>query len=139
MARAMKIVVEVEDVGGSVARLLDLAPKKVRQFLSTAVFQTAAAVQRGMEATAPVGPDDQGRTPGLHIAQDIEHRGRHGSLHAQVGVFDDPDQVAVATYNEYRPNRQPFMRISAQAQSGPFEERARQALGYCERFFTRGF
>lgn len=138
MARP-KISIEVEDVRGSVSRLVREAPKVTKRFLSTAVFQTGAAVQRSMEVHAPFGPDGRGRTPGAHIRQDIEHRGAHGSLTARVGIFDDEDQVAVAMYNEYRPNRQPFMKVSAQENARGFEERAERALAQCERFLAQGF
>lgn len=135
----IQIAVEIEDVNGSFARLIDEAPKKARQFLSTAVFQTGAAVQRTMESLAPVGPDGAGLTPFTHIKLDIEHRGRSGGLMANVGIFDDPEQASVALFNEYSPNRQPFMVPAAQAEAGGFALRATEALQKCERYFSQGF
>jgi hypothetical protein len=134
-----KIVVEVEDVNGSFKRLMVQAPKQARRFLSTAVFSTGAAVQRTMEATAPFGPEGEGATPSDHIKLDIEHRGRHGGLSARVGVFDDEGQVAVATFNEYAPNRQPFMKAAAINESGEFVARAVKALQQCERVLSQGW
>lgn len=140
MARKVeKIGLEIEDVNGSFARLMDEAPKVARRFLSTAVFSTAAAIQRHMEELAPLGPDDEGLTPGEHIKFDIEHRGRNGALSAQVGIFDDENQVKVAVFNEYAPNRHAFMRPSAEAEAGPFIERAKLALQQCERFLSHGW
>ncbi len=136
---AMKISAVVIDVNGSFKRLMTEAPKQSKKFLSTAVFLTAAAVRRRMETTAPVGPSGEGRAPGDHISQDIEHRGRNGALSARVGIFDDPDQVAVAAYNEYAPNRQPFMKRSAEAESEGYRQRAIEALQQCERFLSQGF
>jgi hypothetical protein len=132
----LRVDIEVEDVNGSFARLIREAPKKARYFLSTAVFQTAAAVEREMDARVAFGPDGEGRTPNEHIKLDIEHRGRHGGLHAQVGVFDDLDQMFVAIYNEYAPNEQSFMKPSAEAEAGPFLDRAKRALAQCERALT---
>jgi hypothetical protein len=134
-----KIVAEVEDVGGSFKRLISQAPKQARRFLSTAVFSTAAAIQTTMEATAPFGPEGQGATPSDHIKLDIEHRGRHGGLSARVGVFDDEGQVAVATYNEYAPNEQPFMKPAAVNESGAFVARAVKALQQCARVLSQGW
>lgn len=134
-----QIIVEIEDVNGSFARLINEAPKKVRQFLSTAVFLTAGAVRRTMDANAPVGPDGEGLTPFAHLKADIEHRGRSGGLMAQVGIFDDPDQAAVALFNEYSPNRQPFMRPAAEAEARGFAVRATEALQQVERYFSQGF
>lgn len=131
-------VIEVEDVDGSFQRLIDQAPKLARRFLSTAVFSTGAAVQRAMESTAPFGPDGQGATPSDHIKLDIEHRGPNGALWALVGIFDDEAQVAVATFNEYAPNKQPFMKAAAISESGEFVARATKALQQCERALSIG-
>lgn len=135
----IQIAVEIEDVNGSFARLIDEAPKKARQFLSTAVFRTAAAVQRTMEQTAVLGPEGQGLTPFEHIRLSIEQRGRTGGLMQQVGIFDDPDQVSVAMFNEYSPDRQPFMRASADRTASLFLTHATEALQQAERYFSQGF
>lgn len=134
-----KITVEVVDVNGSLARLIKEAPKACKKFLSTAVFLTAGSIQRVMEADAPLGPTGEGRTPTEHIKFDIEHRGRTGSLVARVGIFDNPDQIAVATYNEYQPNQQKFMKPSAEARETEFHERATSALKQMERYLSQGF
>ena len=139
MARALKVTVELEDVNGSMARLIRETPKAVRRFLSTAVFLTAGGVRREMEAGYNLGPAGEGRTPDQHLKLDVEHRGKTGSLHARVGIFDDEDQVAVALYNEYNPNRQAVQRKAAQAESEPFKQRALRALAQCERYLSQGF
>ena len=126
MARTPKITVELVDVNGSFARLIREAPKKARQFLSTAVFQTTAAVHRGMEAAVPV---DQGD---LRNALEFTHRGLHG----KAGVLNDPEQAAVAQFNEYAPNKQPFMRPAAEQESNAFKSRAERALAQMERALT---
>jgi hypothetical protein len=127
-----RTIIALEDVNGSFKRFMDQAPKKAKQYLSTAVFLTAAGVQREMEAGAPEGPDGEGLTPGTHIKALVEHRGRNKGLHAQIGYFE-PDDAAVALFNEYLPNKQPFMRPAAQAESEPFKARAMRALEQCER------
>lgn len=136
--RSKKVIVELEDVGDSFKRFIALAPKKAKQYLSTAVFSTGAGVQRQIEANAPMGPDDEGLTPGAHIKLDVEHRGRFKGLHAQVGFFE-ADQAAVALFNEYLPNKQPFMRPAAVSESGPFKTRAMRALQQCERDLSGAF
>lgn len=135
----VRIDVRVEDVRGSFARMVRESPKVIRGLLSTAVFLTAGAVQRHMEADAPLGPDGEGLTPGEHIRQDIEHRGRSGALSAQVGIFDNADQVAVALFNEYRPNQQPFMASAAERESEAFRQRAIQALQRAEQMLGAGW
>lgn len=134
-----EITVVIEDVNGSFRRLIDEAPKKARQFMSTAIFRTAGEVRRSMEQTAPLGPDGVGLTPFDHIRLDIQHRGRTGGLMAQVGIFDDPDQAAVAMFNEYSPNKQPFMRDAAVASAGSFLAHVTEAIKQVERYFDQGF
>jgi hypothetical protein len=134
----MRTTVAIEDVNGSFKRFLDQAPKVARQYLSTAVFLTAGGIQKQMEANAPQGPDGEGLTPGTHIKAMVEHRGRNKGLHAQVGYFE-PDDAAVALFNEYLPNKQPFMRPAASSESEPFKARAMRALEQCERDLSGSF
>ena len=142
MARVSRVTVEIEDVNGSFARLVKESPKIAKRYLSTAVFETAGAVQQGMEARMKLGPEGEGATPYDHIKLDVEHRGRNGSLSARVGIFDDEAQVAVATYQEYGTKagtpRHPAMKESAQAESEPFKKRAMRALEQCARDLERG-
>lgn len=128
MART-KIVVEVEDVRGSCARLVKQAPKKVRQFLSTAVFLSTAGVLHNMEAIVPVDEGD------LKNALEFTHRGLHG----RAGVLNDPEQAEIAQFNEYSPNRQKFMKPAAEQESEPFRQRAIRALEQMERYLTQGW
>jgi hypothetical protein len=127
---AIRIVTELVDVNGSYKRMLREMPKTFRRMLATAVWDTADAVEVHMEADAPLGPEGEGLTPDEHIKLDIEQRGSRKRLYAQVGIFDDMDQVLVGVFNEYRPNRQPFMQTAARAEEASFVSRARRA---CQR------
>ena len=129
MARTPKITVELEDVNGSFARMVREAPKKARQFLSTAVFETTAGVLRGMEARVAADEGD------LKNALVFTHRGLHG----KAGVLNDPEQAAIAQFNEYAPNKQPFMKPAAEQESDAFKQRATRALEQMERYLTQGF
>jgi len=139
MASVARITVEIEDVKGSFRRLIDDAPKRVRHYMSTAVFQTSMAVLREMEARAPLGPEGQGLTPDEHIKFDLEHKGRVTALSQRVGIFDNVGQASVALFNEYSPDRQPFMKPAAEAEAGPFKDRAIAALQKVERELSGTF
>ena len=129
MARTVRFDIEIEDVKGSFKRMCEVAPKKAREFLSRAVLLTTAGVLTRMETAVPV---DQGD---LKTALTMTHKGLHG----RAGVLDDPDQAEVAVFNEYAPNRQPFMKPSAEAESNDFKKRAEYALEQMERYLSQGF
>ena len=58
---------------------------------------------------------------------------------AEVGIFDDPDDVSVAIFNEYSPNKQPFMRPAAESEASAFLARATAAVQKIEQHFSQGF
>lgn len=117
------IPVTIEDVNGSFARFVRTAPKIARMYLSDAVSKTTFAVVQRMKATVAVGPDAP------HIKDDLEAKlPRRDGLSGRAGIFDNDEQAHIALYNEYRPNEQPFMRISALNEEPNFRARAIAAL-----------
>ena len=125
-----RITIEIEDVGGSFARLIKQAPKEARAFLSQSVATTTTAVMQRMQAHVPV---DEGE-----LKAAIEARLPKGvRLAGQAGVFE-PEQAEVALLNEYRPNKQPFMRPAAHAESEDFKQRCIRALKKMEAALTIG-
>lgn len=123
--------VRIEDVNGSFARLIREAPKEARAYLSHAVATTTLAVKQRMTARVPV---DEGE---LRDALDVSLPKRN-SLRGLAGVLDDADQAAVAQYNEWSPNKQPFMRPAAQDEANDFKERAVRALKSMESALSTG-
>ena len=126
--------VELVDVDGSFQRLLKETPKIAREVMKDAIKRTAFAVAQRVKSAAPVGPD----APHIRDAVEITQRG----LMAQVGYLSNspavngqaiPSQAAVALYNEYHPNQQPFMRPSAKAESSDFLRRSAEAIRGIER------
>lgn len=130
---AQRISVALEDVGGSFAKFIKTAPDAVKLELQHAVRMSAFAVGQRMKAGAPVGPEAP------HIRDDIQVRAGRG-LTAQVGYFGgagaDNDQPHIALYNEFRPNRQPFMRPAASNESSDFTRRVTDALKRSERVLS---
>jgi hypothetical protein len=129
----------VEDVGGSFKRFIDTAPKVVRLCIYDALDRTRFAMEQRMRATAPVGPDAP------HIREHVTSTRR--GLQAQVGFIEatqaaGPDNDAsiadVALYNEYRPNKQPFMRPAAEAEASDYVKRMKAALFQAERDLSGG-
>lgn len=130
MARVFRVTVRIEDVNGSFARLIKQAPKEARAFLSQAVATTTVAVNQRMKARVPV---DEGQ---LKAALDVRLP-KGNRLHGQAGVWD-PEQAAIAQFNEWTPNKQPFMRPSAQDESAEFKARAEKALKRMEAALSQG-
>ncbi len=54
------------------------------------------------------------------------------------GPHNTSTQAAVALFNEYKPNQQPFMRPSAEAETPDFVRRATDALGQLDRHLGNG-
>lgn len=130
---------EVIDVNGSFKRFLKNAPKEFREVLKDAVKRTSFALERRMASSAPIGPDAP------HIRDFVTHKVR--GLQGQVGFIDATAQAGpendatiadVALYNEYRPNKQPFMLPAAEAEASDFVKRAKAALGQAERNLSGG-
>lgn len=132
---ARTIGVTIEDVGGSFAKFIKTAPAAVKLDLQHAVRLSAFAVGQRMKALAPVGPDAP------HIREDVEVKMGRG-LTARVGYFggtgDASDQPHIALYNEFRPNKRPFMRPAAQNEAGDFTRRVTDALKRSERALSVG-
>jgi len=139
MSARNRIDVEVIDVGGSFRRFIDHAPKEYRRLISGEVKTTAFALQQRMKAKAPVGPDAP------HIRDFVTHDVR--GLTARVGFIDATDAAApssdasigdVAAYNEWNPNKQPFIKVSAEAEAPDFVRRVTSAIGQAERILSGG-
>jgi hypothetical protein len=110
--RTDKFSVSIEDVGGSFQRLYRDSPKIARKLLQPAVRLSAFSLGRRMEALAP--RSDPTFAP--HIQDQIDTKA-HG-LSARVGILDPGPtgiEADIALFNEYRPNKQPFMRPAAEA------------------------
>lgn len=129
----------IEDVGGSFARFMREAPKEMRKLLAGEVKATAFSLERRIAFKAPHGPDAP------HIKERVTHKAR--GLSAQVGYIDatepaapgNPASIAdVALYNEYRPNKQPFMRPAAEAEASDFVKRITVGIGKVERSLSGG-
>lgn len=136
---AAKVTVTIEDVGGTFKRFVTEAPKLCRKLLGTAVFLTSRRVLTAMEIGAPLGPDGQGATPDDHIKYDLEENWASSHpLSARVGILKSPEQAAVALYNEYAPNKQPFMKIALLSQESSFHREAMAALKSIEAQFANG-
>lgn len=129
----------IEDVGGSFERFKRDAPKIARQYVYDAVERTAFGLQQRMKAMAPVGPDAP------HIRDRVTYK-RRGAT-AQVGFIDATEPAApgsdasiadVALYNEYDPNKQPFMLPAAQLESRDFLKRMTDALQRVDRDLSGG-
>lgn len=135
-----KTIIEVIDVAGSFERFFKLAPKIARAELSdTAVEPTTFSLRGRIAAAAPVGEDAP------HIKERVEWKVR--GLNGQAGYIDATEAAGpgsnasiadVALFNEYRPNRQPFMRPSADAEENAFKARALKALRNIEMKLTVG-
>jgi hypothetical protein len=137
-----KIRVDVVDVNGSFKRFIEFASKgEARKRLHSPVLSTAAALETRMRASAPVGPGED------HIKNAITFS--HRATSAQVGLLSedfggDPagdgsnaTMAEVALYNEYNPNKQPFMRAAAEAESKGFERRIADVLKDMENALGR--
>jgi hypothetical protein len=129
----------LEDVGGSFARLREESPKIYRQVVYDALDKTRFALEQRMRSMAPVGPDSP------HIREAITSKRR--GYTAQVGYIDatdfaGPDNDAsladVALYNEYNPNRQPFMRPAAELEAKDFVTRIMKACRDVEHSLSGG-
>jgi len=136
---ASRTEIELVDVNGSFAKFLREAPKVMRQCLYDALDKTAFAVGQRMRTKAPVGPDAP------HIRDYVTQKRR--GLTAQVGYIDatqpaGPGNTAtiaeVALFNEYMPNKQPFMKPAAREEEGNFLKRMKSAIGQVERDLSGG-
>jgi hypothetical protein len=123
----------LEDADGSFGRFIANAPKECKELLKSAVQSTTFAVLQRMQATVPVGPDAP------HIKEDLAYAVR--GLNGRAGILKgtgEGDSAHIALYNEYIPNKQPFMRPAAKAEEGAFVRRTLEALGQLERRLGSG-
>jgi hypothetical protein len=124
--------IEITDVNGSFARFTSQGGKMLRERLSHAIGLTAVALQARAEQEAPYGPEGEGADPSGHIRLELETRQRSGALFAEVGVYD-PLGAEVALFNEYTPDRQPFLRPAAQQVDRLFTQNSQEAIAQLER------
>jgi hypothetical protein len=109
--KAKTFSVSIEDVDKSFQRLYRQGPKIARQLLQPAIQVSAFALGRRMSANAP--RSEPAFAP--HIQDEIEVASK--GLSARVGILSQGptgEEADIALFNEYRPNRQPFMRPSAE-------------------------
>jgi hypothetical protein len=130
---AQKIRVDVVDVNGSFARFSSRAPKAMRAELKKLVTRIANRVSDEMYDKAPPRSEVP---PHVRDAIDVKQVG----LTARVGILDgegdsgtDATMGEVALFNEYSPNRQPFVRPAAVASERPAAEYASKTLAAVER------
>jgi hypothetical protein len=120
----------------------------MRECVYSALDTTKFSLQRRMSHLAPVGPD----SPHLRETVSTKRRG----LVAQVGYIDGQGgeeeardlgdkwkgmtmtNAWVALFNEYNPNKQPFMRPAAEAEARDFVMRMRAAIGKADRDLSGG-
>lgn len=131
--------IEIVDAGGLFARFKREAPKEFREAIYDAVEKTSFALAQRMRAMAPVGPEAP------HIRDHISYKRR--GARAEVGYLDATQEAGagstatiadVALFNEYAPNKQPFMRPAAEMESKDFDRRVRDALKRVERDLSGG-
>lgn len=138
----LKMTAYVEDVNGSFKRFVEETPRIARAYIHDAVEKTAFSMQQRMKATAPQGPDAP------HIRDLITYKRR--GQRAEIGVLEgfggsDPavpgsttTNADVALFNEYSPNRQPFMKPAAVAEDPDFTRRITDAIRQAERDLSGG-
>jgi hypothetical protein len=140
MSRYTSVGVEIVDVDGRFRRLVKQAAPMTRKFLAAAVKETAAALARRIARGAPVGPD----APHIHDAVTFTARGLTGKAgfieraNEQAAPGNPATQGDVALFNEYTPNRQPFMLPAAEVEAPDYARRARTALEQVERALSGG-
>jgi hypothetical protein len=129
-----RTVIGIEDVGGSFARFLKQAPKVARAEIAKAVAKTTEHLADEMFDNAPPRSDAP-----PHIKDDIDYESRGLSGKAGIIRGDEPSgsegatQGEVALFNEYAPNKQPFMRPAAEKEAPLFAKRVAEALGRVEK------
>jgi hypothetical protein len=134
-----KQIIEIEDVGGRFAALYAASSKSARAHLADAVRKSVFALEHRMTARSPVGPDAP------HIKENITSKSR--GMFGQAGLIDAGQPAApgstasladVGLYNEYKPNDQPFMRPSAEAETKDHVRRCTDAIRQMERDLSGG-
>lgn len=137
-----RVTIRVVDVDGSLAKFIRRAPSVVRDECSVAVRATARAILRRMEEKVHVGPDAP------HLRDDLSYVAE--GLGGRIGILEEAadkpaapgseaTQGEVALYNEFRPDRQPFMGNSARAEADSFEDGVAKGLQRAARNLSGGF
>jgi hypothetical protein len=142
MPSKVRALITVEDVDGSFRKFMRQAPAIVRQEMAPAINATARGVHQLMQGRAPEGPEAP------HIKEDIQTleaspaNKRAKNTTAQTGYFhgssDHSDQPHIALYNEFRPNKQPFMRSSADDMTQEFLRHVSAALQRLDSRLSKG-
>jgi hypothetical protein len=133
MPRAFRITTRLEDVNGSFKRMIEQAPKETKALLSAAVQTTTFALGQRMKAMAPVSDEAP------HMRDDITIKVR--GLNGRAGILKgegENDSAHVALYNEFVPNKQPFLRPAAFAERSDFARRAKEAIGLLDKRLGSG-
>lgn len=141
---------EIVDADGSVERFFQNGPKVVRKLLQAPLQKTAFVIGQRMKATVRVSDDAP------HLRDLVTTKGR--GLSWQVGYIDGQggelqagehsewkkqgiDHVTVAMtalFEEYNPNKHPFMRTAAEAESKEFVREMTDTLQQVERALSGG-
>lgn len=143
------ITVEIVDVNGNLKRFSEIAPRELKRRLAVPVLAAAVRLQRRMAHDAPVGPDAP------HIAEAVSFK--QTGLRAEVGYRaedfgGDPaneshpetwdgslvTNALVAAFNEFSPDKQPFMRDAAEVEATSFAAGVGEALKSVERALALG-
>jgi hypothetical protein len=111
--------IELVDVDGSFKRFITNAPKKMQAAAASVVTHAGQEVLDRMRSLAPVLTGDMRGA----LSMDAD-----GKSSVRVGVLTNPEQAAVALYNEYTPNQQPFMRPALEAESTAYVSQMKRVL-----------
>jgi hypothetical protein len=127
-----KVMVNVVDVNKSFARFIQYASRgEARKRLNAPVLLTADALADDAHIRDAITFTQRGNSAAVGLlAQDF------GGDSAGDGT--GATMAEVALYNEYSPNKQPFMRAAAEAEDGPFRRRIEDALQSIERALSSG-
>lgn len=132
-------VIEIEDVGGRFKSLYARSRTEVRKYVAAAVAKTAEHLADEMFDNAPPRSDAP-----PHVKDDIDYESRGLSGKAGILRGNEPSgsegttQGEVALFNEYAPNKQPFMRPAAATEQPLFVKRVSDALVLVEKALGGG-
>lgn len=123
----------LEDVDGSFARFLRELPGDARVHLSHAIRITTYAIAGRMRETVK---RIAYLTGDMH--NKIENRPpKQTALVGRAGIWDTVE-AEIALYNEYTPNRQPFMRPSVDDEQRQYVKRVQAAMRLTDRYYGPG-
>ena len=132
-ARGGRRTTELVDVDGSFAKFLTQAPKDVRMHLSHAVKVTTFSVYQRMRTTVRQIAYLTGE-----MYEALEQRPpKTTGLTGRAGLWDST-QAEIGLYNEYTPNKQPFMRPSVDEEQKFFVRRAISAVNQLDKPYGAG-